>query len=60
MVILHFQVETKGNVEEGNELLVYDEFHPFLYKQHENRRYIEFESFNQVRKIDMLSGYYVK
>ncbi|XP_073683210.1 ribosome quality control complex subunit NEMF [Garra rufa] len=31
----------------GEELLTYEEFHPFLFCQHEKSRYVELESFNK-------------
>ncbi|XP_067939413.1 ribosome quality control complex subunit NEMF-like [Watersipora subatra] len=45
-IIQKVEQKVKGEGED-KELLVYDEFHPFLYNQHENRRYLQFDSFNQ-------------
>ncbi|XP_064599750.1 ribosome quality control complex subunit NEMF-like [Liolophura sinensis] len=41
--------EKRPNVAEGEsgELLTYDEFHPYLYKQHAEKHYKEFESFDK-------------
>ncbi|KAI8988444.1 fibronectin-binding protein A N-terminus-domain-containing protein [Mycotypha africana] len=37
----------KPKVEGSEEVEIYDEFHPFLYKQFENRKYKEFDTFDK-------------
>ncbi|KAI8983879.1 fibronectin-binding protein A N-terminus-domain-containing protein [Pilobolus umbonatus] len=37
----------KPKTEEQEEIEIYDEFHPFLYKQFENRRYKEYDTFDK-------------
>ncbi|ELU02895.1 hypothetical protein CAPTEDRAFT_151175 [Capitella teleta] len=39
--------EKKASSTEGDELITYNEFHPYLYKQHESCPHLEFESFSK-------------
>ena len=41
-----------GESTDANDLLTYQEFHPFLFEQHKDYPYLEFDSFDKVRCID--------
>ena len=42
--------EKRPSTQDGgpSELLTYDEFHPMLFRQYQNKKFLEFESFNKV------------